>query len=114
MKYSRNYIIALADRTSFYVPNKDGKAALDMWSQGKPIVVRGCGYAHHMVSVIRPCNFEEEQAANDELELEGRREALTSGKVEYHAQIIEGGREKEIALGAIQKALEAKNSPTLP
>jgi hypothetical protein len=65
------YMIQFADRTSKIVSEQEGQAALAAWAQGRPLVLRGAGYAHHLISAIRPMS----QWAQDRVE-----EATKEGK----------------------------------
>lgn len=76
----RNYIIQLADTSHYFVPRNEGEQCLKQWADGKPVVVRGRGFAHHMISVIRPCHRDEDQEAQDEVEQEQRKAVRASAK----------------------------------
>lgn len=75
----RNYIVQMADRTAFYVTEKDGISAMKAFAQGQAVIVRGRCVAHHMISVIRPCNAIEAQEADETIRNEDRAKLFRDG-----------------------------------
>ena len=61
----RNYIIHLADKSSFYVSGNDGIEAMKAFAKGHAVLVRGRCIAHHMISIIKPCNATEDEEAEE-------------------------------------------------
>src|SRR4051812_47539880 len=61
------YLIQFADKTSKTVTEHEGKAALQAWAVGKPVIIRGAGFVHHLISAIKPISkdwYEREYVEN--------------------------------------------------
>lgn len=80
MRY-RNYIIQLKDKSAFYVSEEDGKKSIGHYANGKAIFVRGRMIAHALVGVIRPCNVEEDNEAEEVKQTEKRILEIESGEL---------------------------------
>jgi len=50
------YLIQFADKSTKRVDEEEGKKLLEIWSQGKPIVIRGAGFSNFFVQAIKPIN----------------------------------------------------------
>lgn len=99
------YLIQFADKTTKRVSEAEGKAALMAWGSGRPVLIRGAGIAHHLISAIKPFNTDWYDA--DSVEVEMRREVEHLPVSEQHRitsdskllGFTEARRKKEVTSG---------------
>lgn len=77
------FLVCLVDKTSFYLPDEEGKKAMVSWSLGDNIVCRKGAFAHYLISSIRAVERGSELDANAQEmeELEERNNKILKGEL---------------------------------
>lgn len=104
------FLVQLADKTSFYLSEKEGKEAMSSWSMGDNIICRKGAFAHYLISSIRPLRVGDELHADcvEQEEMEQRheeeRKLIREGKLKY--VIREDNILEEAATKMIESAIK--------
>jgi len=99
METSCNYFCQFADRSGVYLSPEEGKKAMQAYSQGGAIFVRGRLVANHMISMIRPCRFEENEDAEDYFSAQTRKTLFQQGKLKIE-ESKQNGETKFCVIGS--------------